>query len=133
MSFHPYQPQDMIGESLVACDVQLAVLDSPFTGLAVPCKLYGMLASGKPAIVVCEEQGEMARVVEELECGFVVSPGDVDGLVDAISRLMSDDSLRKQMGRRARQACVRQYTLAEVAGRYVNVIRSVQDCYRATK
>jgi glycosyltransferase involved in cell wall biosynthesis len=126
VTLHPYQPQEAIGESLTACDVQVAVLDEAATGLAVPCKLYGMLASGKPLLVVCDRRGEMGRVVETERCGLVVAPGDLDGLVEAIRYLRDHPQERAGMGRRARQAFESRYTLDHVADRYVEVLRQLQ-------
>ncbi len=126
VSLHPFQPQERLGESLTACDVQVAVLDEPFTGLAVPCKLYGMLASGKPLLVVCDRRGEMGRVVEEEQCGLVVEPNDLEGLVEAIRFLRDHAEQREAMGRRARQAFESKYTLPHILDQYVACLQKVQ-------
>ncbi len=126
VTFHPYQPLDQIGESLTACDVQVAVLDRDFTGLAVPCKLYGMLASGKALLVVCSREGEMGRVVEETGCGLVVEPGDLEGLVRAMEKLRTDPQLVADMGRRARKAFEDNYTLEHVVDQYIQCLRLVE-------
>lgn len=126
VSFHPFQPREMLGESLTGCDVQVAVLAGEMTGLAVPCKLYGMLACGKPIIVVCDPAGEMGRVVLEEQCGRVVRPDDPDGLLAAIEELASDAELRRRMGARAREAFEGRYTLDHVADQYVELMRTVQ-------
>ena len=125
VSFHEFQPYEKVGESLTACDVQVAMLDEAVTGLAVPCKLYGMLASGKALLVVCDERGEMGQVVQEEKCGLVVAPGDLDGLVEAIRWLRDHPQERQEMGRRARKAFEAKYTLEHVAEEYVQAMRSI--------
>jgi colanic acid biosynthesis glycosyl transferase WcaI len=104
----------------------VAVLADNMTGLAVPCKLYGMLASGKACIAVCNPEGEIARVLQEEQCGLVVRPDDLDGLIEAIRTLASDPAERERMGKRARKAFESKYTLAHVADQYVELIRSIQ-------
>ncbi len=126
VSMYPYQPMDEIGQSLTGCDVQVAMLDAEVTGMAVPCKLYGMLASGKPLLVVCSKDGEMGLVVEEEKCGLVVEPGDLDGLLEAIEFFRANPEKRQEMGRRARKAFEDKYTLAHVADRYYQTMCKVQ-------
>ncbi len=122
VTLYPYQPLEEIGQSLTGCDVQVAVLDEGVTGLAVPCKLYGMLASGKPLLVVCNERGEMGQVVLEEKCGLVVPPGDLDALVEAICYLRDHQDQRAEMGRRARAAFENKYTLAHVADQFIETL-----------
>lgn len=125
VKFYPYQPQDFLGESLTACDVHVAVLDSRFTGLAVPCKLYGMLAAGKAALVICDPECEMARVIEEEQCGRVVAPGDIDALVAAIRYLRDHPEEREAMGHRARQAAEQKYSLKHIVSQYHQLLESI--------
>lgn len=57
------------------------------------------IASGRP--VVAFGGGGLTEVVLDGETGLVVETGDVAGLADATTRLLSDESLRVRMGRSA--------------------------------
>ena len=93
MKLLPYQPRTKLNVSLTACDVGLVTLQPGMTGLAVPSKLYGILAAGKPVVVIGPEDSEPAMVVLENSCGLVVRPGDAAGLAAALYRLKDDPSL----------------------------------------
>jgi glycosyltransferase involved in cell wall biosynthesis len=46
------------------------------------------------------------EIVEENKTGLLVERGSADELADAILRLLSDDSIRKSMGKAGRQRAV---------------------------
>jgi colanic acid biosynthesis glycosyl transferase WcaI len=106
-----FLPREELSRSLAACDVALISLRQGLAGVAVPSKLYGILASGRPVIAQVPLDSEVARVVREERCGMVVAPGDVDGLAHAIRSLAADPHLTHTLGHRARAAYRDKYTL----------------------
>ena len=72
------------------------------TGIVVPGKLYGVMASARPAIFVGPAHCETAETIRQADCGLTIRPGDVDGLVDAITRLAADPDTSAAMGSRGR-------------------------------
>nr|WP_241429387.1 glycosyltransferase family 4 protein [Agrococcus sp. ARC_14] len=56
----------------------------------VPSKLYELMATGKHLTAMLA--GEAAAIVEETQCGLLVEPGDVDGLVAGWRTLAADRS-----------------------------------------
>jgi colanic acid biosynthesis glycosyl transferase WcaI len=97
-------------DSLACCHVSLITLREGLSGIAVPSKLYGILASGRATIAQVPNDSEIALVVKEEHCGLVVEPGDVDGLVRAILDLYKDRQLAQTMGHKAFQAYQTKYT-----------------------
>jgi glycosyltransferase involved in cell wall biosynthesis len=51
-----------------------------------------------------------------------VSPGDVDGIIDAIEKLKADEGLRKLMGANGRKAFESKYSARIAAKRYYNLV-----------
>ena len=47
--------------------------------------------------------------------GLTTKPREVDGLIEALRRLLNDEKLRKDCGRRARDLIVDKYSLEVVA------------------
>ena len=74
------------------------------TGIVVPGKLYGVMASGRPALFVGPEHCESADTIRQADCGLTVRLGDVDGLVEALDRLAAEPRDRAAMGERGRAA-----------------------------
>jgi glycosyltransferase involved in cell wall biosynthesis len=109
--WHDYVALEELPVSLAACHVALISLNSGLGGVAVPCKIYGILATGRAILAQVPRESEIAYVVQEEACGLVVEPGDVAGLVGALHQLASNPELVQQMGERAFQAYRTKYTL----------------------
>ena len=90
-------PRERIPEMISAMDV--LVHTSLREGLARV--LPQALAMGKPCVSF--DIDGAPEVVIPGETGYLVRPGDAEGLADAISRLLDDPELRAQMGRAGRR------------------------------
>jgi glycosyltransferase involved in cell wall biosynthesis len=106
-----FMPRERLQETLACCHAALISLREGMEGVAVPSKLYGILASGRAVLAQAPHESEIARVVEEERCGVVVEPGDVAGLANAIRSLASDPAQVEEMGARAFEAYQTKYTL----------------------
>lgn len=102
--FRPYQDRGRLNDSLNCADVHLVSQLPSFTGIVVPSKLYGIMAVGRPAVMVGPADAECARTIAECGMGYVVPVGDAAGLVRRLRELRDDGALRAEMGRRARDA-----------------------------
>ncbi len=118
----PYKPRSELNESLNACDLALVTMKAGFGGVVVPSKLYGILATGKPVIAVCPSDSEVVSIIKENNCGIAVSPGDVNGLVKAISGLYADRELVKTMGENARKVFLAKYDRHIETNKYYDAI-----------
>ena len=99
-----YFPRDQLHASLSVADVHLITMRAEMTGIVVPGKLYGAMASGRPTIFVGPGRSESADTVRAAGCGYQVPLGDADALVAVIDRLAADPALGTQLGRRGRDA-----------------------------
>ena len=90
-----------------------------------PCPTVAMeaMAMGKP--VIAARSGGLPDIVADGTTGFVVPPGDVVALRDAIARLLTDTDLRERMGAagRERVALFQAHTVVErVEAAYTRVL-----------
>jgi len=104
-----YFPREQLHASLSMADVHLISMRREMTGVVVPGKLYGAMASGRPALFVGPEHCESADTIRQADCGLTVRLGDVDGLVDALTRLAADPDLALGMGERGRAGFLAAY------------------------
>jgi colanic acid biosynthesis glycosyl transferase WcaI len=125
MRFLPYQPRDSLADSLAAADVHLTCLLPEMEGLVVPSKFYGILAAGRPVIVIGDPDGEQARVVRSEACGAVVRSGDGPGLVEALKAARSDGAWLRAAGERARAAFEARYDLRLALTQWRDALTSV--------
>ena len=98
VSWQPFVPIDQLANTLSTCDVSLVSLRSELAGIAVPCKLYGILAAGKPVIAQVPRESEIALTVEEQSCGIVVSPNDPGALSEAILHFFTNPLELRECG-----------------------------------
>jgi glycosyltransferase involved in cell wall biosynthesis len=81
--------------------------------------LVEAMASGKP--IVASDVGGIPDLVKDGHNGFLVGPGDVNGLSLAIKKLIEDEQLRLEMGAKGR-AMARNYGVEEM-------IKKIDDLY----
>jgi glycosyltransferase involved in cell wall biosynthesis len=121
----PYQPRENLRNSLGAAHVSLISLENGAKGLSVPSKLYGIMASGRPAIAIMAEDSEVAMTLKEFKCGIVTPPKDISALVKAIVWLKSNGPEREAMGRRAYKAFLENFTVQRCADQYYHLIKQL--------
>jgi colanic acid biosynthesis glycosyl transferase WcaI len=67
-----------------------------------PHKLLSSCAAGKPVLVVCDPESELARTVRRNRCGVVVPPQDMQYLAETLDALSNDQARLESMGLAAR-------------------------------
>jgi glycosyltransferase involved in cell wall biosynthesis len=67
------------------------------------------LAMGKP--VVASDVGGTSEMIVDGVNGFLVPPRDSDGLAQSLKRLIEDRALLSELGERARDSVVRDFSL----------------------
>jgi colanic acid biosynthesis glycosyl transferase WcaI len=104
--FAPYQPREVLSQSLSTANVHVVGLERGLSGYVVPSRLYGIMAAGRPVIVAAEDESETAQLVREVGCGIVVAPGRPDLLAQAIRDAHDGRLDLEEMGRLARDHVV---------------------------
>ncbi|MSO96532.1 MAG: glycosyltransferase WbuB [Thermoleophilia bacterium] len=82
--FLPYQPREVLSESLSTADVHFVGLARGLAGYVVPSRINGVLSAGRPVIVAADAESETAQLVGAAGCGIVVPPGDAAAVAHAI-------------------------------------------------
>ncbi|MBU0579781.1 MAG: glycosyltransferase family 4 protein [Candidatus Margulisbacteria bacterium] len=125
-NFYGYVEREELKYLLSSFHVGLVSLMAGYEGVAVPSKVVSLLAAGVPILGMIPKSSEMALVVAEENCGILVEPGDVKGLVGAIMKLYYNPELRKTMGENGRKAVDNKYNLKNVVLEYRDLIVSLQ-------
>lgn len=71
--------------------------------------------------VVTTPVGNIPDVIESESNGILVAPGDVEGLAEALRRLVEDDDLRRRLSLNARRAWEEKYDSRKMAGNLAGV------------
>ncbi len=121
-----FVPRAEVPLSLTACDLSVISLRARVEGLAVPSRLYAAMAAGVPILAIMDSSSDAAVTVQRHRCGDVATR-DPDDIARRILALREDAAGRAQMGRNAREAAVREYTVHRAAQRYESVLRSLSE------
>ncbi len=119
----PLQPASALNDLLNAADVHLLPQRADAADLVMPSKLTGIMASGRPVIATAAKGTQVAQAIEG--CGIAVEPGDLAGVIEAVSRLASSASLRREMGVNARIHAVEHLGKDRVLERFESQLREL--------
>lgn len=127
--FLPYQPKELLGESLSAADLHLVPLRPGLAGSVVPSKLYGILAAGVPFLAAVDSHSEIARVANSSGAGLVLPPNSANGMAEAIRWCHQNPQELQRMGKRGRHQAETVFNRSISTGRFEEVLGTI--VYRA--
>jgi len=125
--FLPYQPRDVLAQSLSSADVHFIGLGRGLSGYVVPSRFYGVLAAGRPVITAADEDSEAVRVVRAVGCGIAIAPGRPDELARTIRALIAGEYDLAEMGRRGREYVEAEADRDVAIARYRSVLDEVRE------
>jgi len=88
----PYQSRDSLERLFSSCDASFVSLMPGAEDTVAPSKLYGILASAKPVILLSRNNNHLADLLCSSNAGYVVEPGDVNTLVQLLSSLVGNQA-----------------------------------------
>jgi glycosyltransferase involved in cell wall biosynthesis len=118
IQFLPYQPMEHLCEMLSAADLAVVCLESCFTGLSVPSKAYGVIASGTPVLGFLDPESEIGQMITETGCGLVMRDPTAHQVATAIQNLMVNPEQRSAMADAGCREFQAKYTLMHAARAY---------------
>ena len=99
----PYQPRSRLAETLAACDLACISLVPGAENTLAPCKLYGILASGRGLVLIAGNNCDLAQLVQHEKIGVVVAPGNSELLAQQLQHLSQQPEEVAAMGERAKR------------------------------
>ncbi|MCC6603858.1 MAG: glycosyltransferase family 4 protein [Anaerolineae bacterium] len=118
VQFLGYQPMECLAEMLSAADLALVCLDEAFTGLSVPSKSYGIMASGTPILGFVQPDSEIGQMITEEACGVVLPNPTAEQIAHTLRRLVHNRHTLEAMSAAGHHAFLNKYTLSHAASAY---------------
>lgn len=120
--FMDYFPRNSLHLSLSVADLHLITMRDCMTGIVVPGKLYGAMASGRPTVFVGPKFCESADTIRESSCGQTIATGDIESLTKTIVTLADQPELAAELGQNARRAFLRTYESRHCCTRWADIV-----------
>lgn len=121
----PFQPIEIIAQTLSSATLSFVCLDSVFTGLSVPSKSYGILAAKVPIIGMMDSNAEISRTIERFNCGIVWNKNSNTSLSNLILDVLNDESRISEMSNNALQAFLNNFEITISVEKYNKVLKSI--------
>lgn len=104
----PYVPKEDLKYSLSAADLHVVVMGDAFVGIVHPCKIYGILSTGRPFVLIGKSESCVGEIIVTEGVGKQISHGDVERLTQEInSKLLKGpedgDEMKKVIERKYSQ------------------------------
>ncbi len=110
---------EVIEDLLAGADLFLLPSETESFGLAA------LEALGCEVPVIATRVGGLPEVVDDGRTGYLLPVGDVEGLAEAASRLLTDEPLRQSFGREGRRLALERFAEDKIVARYREVYRRV--------
>ncbi len=123
--FLPYQPREVLSQSLASADLHFIGLVQGLSGFVVPSRMNGVLSVGRPVIVAADRESEIVHVVEAARCGITIDPGRPDLLARAIREAREGAHDLAAMGRNGRAYVETEISRSVAVDRYRELIQEL--------
>jgi putative colanic acid biosynthesis glycosyltransferase WcaI len=121
----PYQPKSMVPLIYAASDLCLVPVKGETSKSTLPSKVYTVMAASRPVLASVHGNSELALIVNESQCGFVVKPDDAQALSEGIMHAYDNREDLGRIGRMGREYVERNYSLDSVAEKYDELLKGI--------
>ncbi len=110
MEFHDFMPPREYDALMKKCDVGLISLDARFTIPNYPSRTLSYMAQAKPILACTDRVTDIKELItEQANCGLWCASDDVNGFVQAVSRMCEDIPMLATYGKNGREYFVQNF------------------------
>jgi colanic acid biosynthesis glycosyl transferase WcaI len=99
----PYQKREDIKYSLSAADLHVVAMGEPYVGIVHPSKIYGILSTGRPFVLLGPYRSHVGDIIAENRIGYQVDHGEVEKMIKVIDEVMT---LKEQQKEKIKQISI---------------------------
>ena len=97
-------PLEEVPKIQAQSDVLLLSLNKGIAKTATPSKLTAYLLSAKPVIACVEEDSDVASIIKQAKCGYIVNPEDSESLANSMKHVFKmEKSDLKKLGKNGKE------------------------------
>jgi glycosyltransferase involved in cell wall biosynthesis len=106
--------------------VALVTIAAGAERVVMPSKVYSALVAGQAILAICRRTSDLADLVCQHDCGWIVEPGDQDGLRRVLDCIAGSPSVVWAKRRNAFEAGHRCYDVGTVAGIWMDLFKDLE-------
>jgi glycosyltransferase involved in cell wall biosynthesis len=115
----PWQPYERLPEVLSSADILTATIE-PDAGLfSVPSKILSCFCVGRPVVAAIPAGNLAAQTIEKAKAGLLVEPGDMNGFITQLDRLLTNPALAEDLGRNGRAYAEKTFDIKIIAQQFL--------------
>lgn len=95
--------------------VALVTMSVGSDSVVLPSKVYSSLLAGQAILAICPQESDLANLVRDFGCGWVVSTGDVEGLRQCFLHILSAPEELKMRRAAARRIGMERFDVRKIA------------------
>ena len=111
--------------SMRQCPLGLVTVKAGAENVVFPSKAFSALLAGQALVAICPDGSDLADLVRRHDCGFVVAPGDAEGLRAVLAQASSDRAGLLEMQHRAQAAGRKYYSLEALRPAWERIVDEV--------
>ncbi len=117
ISVTEFVPEDRLKDHLCSADVHMMSLKPAWTGISVPSKFFGSLATGRPIIYDGLLASDIGCTIAREQVGMVLDSGSLNHVVDWLSSLSGDAGMLNMLQRKAFELYRRSFSRESIIDR----------------
>lgn len=126
LRFEGAMDDDRWAKTMVRSDISLVTLNEAAAHTSIPSKTFSAMAAGNAIVAICPRNSDLFDVITRHTCGAIVSTGDVDGFVQAVTQLVDDVQWRSACEENAKRAVDHHYSMPHLAKKWVELFDLVK-------
>jgi colanic acid biosynthesis glycosyl transferase WcaI len=108
-------------------DVSFVTLKETARHTSIPSKTFSAMAANSAVVAVAPRGSDLSLLLDKYGCGEVFEPGDVEGVRNFVSELLSSDDLLQLRKTAARRALLEHFEMSVVARKWSQFLKTVSD------
>ncbi|MBN2393600.1 MAG: glycosyltransferase [Anaerolineae bacterium] len=111
--------------TMAQAPIGLVLLKDAAAYSAVPSKVYSAMAAGQAILAICPSHSDLATVVRDHDCGWVIAPGDTAALAETLRCIAQNPASVDEKRANAYRAARRHFCMPVVAQQWIELIHSL--------
>tara|TARA_X000000950_G_scaffold144017_1_gene178323 strand:+ start:2557 stop:3816 length:1260 start_codon:yes stop_codon:yes gene_type:complete len=121
----PYQDRKYMPAINLFADFHFIAMDKSMENEGFPSKVYSIMASGRPMVVVSSKNTPIISLLNETNASLLVTDHSLSGFKNAVLKLAGDKDLKISLGANGRKVIEESYTKEKAINQYTDLFEKI--------